>query len=71
MNKFSIKLPNDSVYISILLIPILAIFSIFLLEVVLLFIAARFLYKIYQDKEFYYFNNFFLNFFNFLFICHF
>ena len=63
MNKFSIKLPNDSVYISILLIPILAIFSIFLLEVVLLFIAARFLYKIYQDKEFYYFNNFFFKFF--------
>ena len=63
MNKFSIKLPNDSVYISILLIPILAIFSIFLLEVVLLFIAARFLYKIYQDKNFTILIFFFLNFF--------
>ncbi len=64
MNKFLIKLPNDSVYISILLVPILAIFSIFLLEVALLFVTARFLYKIYQDKEFFYFNNFFFKFFS-------
>ena len=64
MNKFLIKLPNDSVYISILLVPILAIFSIFLLETVLLFVTARFLYKIYRNKEFYYFNNFFFKFFS-------
>ena len=59
MNKFLIKLPNDSVYISILLVPILAIFSIFLLETVLLFVTARFYIKFIEIKNFYYFNNFF------------
>ena len=63
MNKISTKLPNDLIHVSILLIPVLAIFSIFLLEILLFSISAIFLFKVYKNKEFVYFNNFFFKFF--------
>ena len=59
MNKISNRLPNDLIHVSILFIPVLAIFSIFLLEILLIFISIIFLFKVCKSKEFVYFNNFF------------
>ena len=52
MNKFLIKLPNDSVYISILLVPILAIFQFFFLKLYYYLLLQDFYIKFIEIKNF-------------------
>ena len=63
MTNFLSKSKKDYLYILILLIPILSIFSIFLLEVALIIILFNFLFFSVKEKNYYYFNNFFFKFF--------
>lgn len=55
--------------ILILLIPFLGIFSIFFLELTLVYISFSFLYRSFKNKNFYYFKNKFVTFFT-LFYCY-
>lgn len=63
MQNFSVK-NFDFIYLSILLLPALAVLSIFLLELVLILILFAFIINCIQEKKiFVYFNNFFFKFF--------
>ena len=62
MKNILIVARKDIFNILILSLPIFAIFSIFLMELVLIFISINFLLNSFKEKNFYYFNNFFLNF---------
>ena len=55
INKKSI----DYIYILILSIPLLAVVSIFFLELALIIISISFLVNCYKTKNFQYFDNFF------------
>lgn len=60
--NFFYKRKIDLIYILILLVPILAVLSIFFLELCLLIVSIVFLYKVFKEKKFQYFNNFFFKF---------
>ena len=63
MKNILIVARKDIFNILILSLPIFAIFSIFLMELVLIFISINFLLNSFKEKNFYYFNNFFFKFF--------
>jgi O-antigen ligase len=62
MNKFLSNSKKDFIYILILTLPIFAVLSILVFEIVLIIISITFLIKVFKSKKFYYFNNFFFKF---------
>ena len=65
---FYYKKKFDLEYILILLIPIFAVLSIFLLEILFIIISIIFLIKLFKNKLWIYFNNFFYKFIFFFYL---